>query len=124
MIVGPDDDFGPEDEGYARDYIVRRPIIVGPAPIVGSIPLRPGTIVPGDVELTPFTDAPNPSLRRYGYFIAPGDKVVVVNPADPRRGPHPRSLERERSGKPLFLTPNRWPHRRKMLEESAAETKA
>ena len=81
VIVGPDDDFGPDDEGYARDYIVRRPIIVGPAPIVGSIPLRPGTIEPGDVELTPFTDAPNPSLRRFGYFIAPGDKVVVVNPA-------------------------------------------
>ena len=81
VIVDPDDDFAPDDEVYARDYVVRRPIIVGPAPIVGSIPLRPGTIVPPDVELAPFTDAPNPKLRRYGYFIAPGDKVVVVNPA-------------------------------------------
>ena len=78
-VIVESDDFGPDDEVVVRDYIVRRP--VGPGPIVGSIPLRPGTIVPADVELAPFTDAPNPRLRRYGYFVAPGDKVVVVDPA-------------------------------------------
>jgi hypothetical protein len=78
VIVAPDD-FGPDDDVIVRDYIVRRP--VGPGPIVGSIPLRPGSIVPADVELAPFTDAPNPRLRRFGYFVAPGDKIVVVDPA-------------------------------------------
>lgn len=77
-VVVESDDFGPDDEVVVRDYIVSRPI--GPGPIVGSIPLRPGTIVPEDVRLAPFTDAPNPRLRRYGYFVAPGDKVVVVDP--------------------------------------------
>jgi hypothetical protein len=78
-VIVEQDDFGPDDEVVVRDYIVRRP--VGPGPIVGSIPLRPGTIVPSDVELAPFTDTQNPRLRRYGYFVAPGDKVVVVDPA-------------------------------------------
>lgn len=78
IIVAPDD-FGPDDDVVVRDYIVRRP--VGPGPIVGSIPLRPGSIVPADVALAPFTDAPNPRLRRFGYFVAPGDKIVVVDPA-------------------------------------------
>lgn len=78
IVVAPDD-FGPDDDVVVRDYIVRRP--VGPGPIVGSIPLRPGSIVPGDVELAPFTDAPNPRLRGFGYFVAPGDKIVVVDPA-------------------------------------------
>jgi len=77
-VVVESDDFGPDDEVVVRDYIVSRPI--GPGPLVGSIPLRPGTIVPEDVRLAPFTDAPNPRLRRYGYFVAPGDKVVVVDP--------------------------------------------
>ena len=78
VIVEPDD-FGPDDDVVVRDFIVRRP--VGPGPIVGSIPLRPGSIVPADVELAPFTEAPNPRLRRFGYFVAPGDKIVVVDPA-------------------------------------------
>jgi hypothetical protein len=77
VIVGPDD-FDPDDEVVVRDYIVRQP--VGPGPIVGSIPLRPGSIVPPDVRLAPFTDAPNPRLRRFGYFVAPGEKIVVVDP--------------------------------------------
>ena len=80
VIVAPDD-FSPDDEVVVRDYVVRRPVVVAPGPIVGSIPLRPGSIVPADVELAPFTDAPNPRLRRYGYFVAPGNKVVVVDPA-------------------------------------------
>ena len=80
VLVAPDD-FAPDDDVVVRDYVVRGPVIVGPSPIVGSIPLRPGTIVPPDVPLTPFTDAPKPNLRRYGYFVAPGDKVVVVDPA-------------------------------------------
>lgn len=77
VIVTPDE-FGPDDDVVVRDYIVRRP--VGPGPIVGSIPLRPGSIVPPDVRLAPFTEAPNPRLRRFGYFVAPGDKIVVVDP--------------------------------------------
>lgn len=56
VIVTPDE-FGPDDDVVVRDYIVRRP--VGPGPIVGSIPLRPGSIVPPDVRLAPFTEAPN-----------------------------------------------------------------
>ncbi|MDP4021054.1 hypothetical protein Q8W71_00325 [Methylobacterium sp. NEAU 140] len=79
VIVAPDD-FSPDDEVVVREYVVRRPVLA-PDPIVGSIPLRPGSIVPADVALAPFTDAPNPSLRRYGYFVAPGNKVVVVDPA-------------------------------------------
>jgi hypothetical protein len=78
VIVAPED-FGPDDDVVVRDYIVRRP--VEPGPIVGSIPLRPGSIVPPDVRLAPFTEAPNPRLRRYGYFVAPGDKIVVVDPS-------------------------------------------
>lgn len=83
VIVSPSDpDFDPDDEIVAREYFVRRPpVIVGPSVIVGSIPLRPGSIVPEDVALAPFTDAPTPGLRRYSYFVAPGDKIVVVNPA-------------------------------------------
>lgn len=77
-VIVPPDAFGPDNDVIVRDYIVRRP--VGPGPIVGSIPLRPGSIVPEDVRLAPFTDAPNPRLRRFGYFVAPGDKIVVVDP--------------------------------------------
>ena len=84
VLLSPSDpDFDPDDEVVARDYFVRRPvpIIVGPSVVVGSIPLRPGSIVPEDVALSPFTDAPTPGLRRYSYFVAPGDKIIVVDPA-------------------------------------------
>lgn len=82
VIVAPGDpDFDPDDEVVVRDYFVRQPpIIVGRSIDLGSIPLRPGSVIPADVALAPFTDAPTPSLRRYSYFVAPGDKVVVVNP--------------------------------------------
>ena len=87
-------EIGPDDEVVVREYIIRRrpaaPVVVAPAPtdpapvVTGSIVVRPGSVIPADVDLEPFDDAPVPSLRRYGYFISPGNKVVVVDPADRR----------------------------------------
>ncbi len=77
VIVTPDE-FGPDDDVVVRDYIVRRP--VGPGPIVGSIPLRPAASCRPTCVWPLHTEAPNPRLRRFGYFVAPGDKIVVVDP--------------------------------------------
>jgi hypothetical protein len=46
--------------------------------------IRPGSIIPADVELEPFVDAPVPALRRYSYFVSPSNKIVVVEPVERR----------------------------------------
>jgi hypothetical protein len=94
-------DVGPDDEVVMREYIIRRrppppaPVVVAPAPVVTAPPpvvavpepalvIRPGSIIPADVELEPFDDAPVPALRRYSYFVSPSNKIVVVEPVGRR----------------------------------------
>jgi hypothetical protein len=95
-------DVGPDDEVVVREYIIRRrppppaPVVVAPAPVVTApapviaapappaLVIRPGSIIPADVELEPFVDAPLPALRRYSYFVSPSNKIVVVEPVERR----------------------------------------
>jgi hypothetical protein len=99
-------DVGPDDEVVMREYIIRRrpapapvvvapaPVVTAPAPVVAAPPppvvaapavvIRPGSIIPADVELEPFVDAPVPALRRYSYFVSPSNKIVVVEPVGRR----------------------------------------
>jgi hypothetical protein len=99
-------DVGPDDEVVMREYIIRRrpappgPVVVAPAPVVTApapvvvapppvvaapaVVIRPGSIIPADVELEPFVDAPVPALRRYSYFVSPSNKIVVVEPVERR----------------------------------------
>jgi hypothetical protein len=100
-------DVGPDDEVVMREYIIRRrpappapvvvapaPVVTAPAPVVAAPPppvvaapavvIRPGSIIPADVELEPFVDAPVPALRRYSYFVSPSNKIVVVEPVERR----------------------------------------
>lgn len=70
-------DLRPDEEVVVREYIVRR----RPTPIVvegGTV--RPGSIVPADVDLQAFDESALPSLRRYAYFVSPDSKIVVVEP--------------------------------------------
>ncbi len=78
-----------------REYVIRRrpspapvvvappPVVTAPAPVISTI-IRPGSIIPADVELEPFVDAPIPALRRYSYFISPSNKIAVVKPVGRR----------------------------------------
>jgi L,D-transpeptidase catalytic domain len=62
------------------------PVVTSPAPVVSekvSI-VRPGSVIPADVELEPFVDAQIPALRRYSYFVSPSNKIVVVEPVGRR----------------------------------------
>jgi hypothetical protein len=99
-------DVGPDDEVVMREYIIRRrppalapvvvapaPVVTAPAPVVAAPPpvvaapalvIRPGSIIPADVELEPFVDAPVPALRGYSYFVSPSNKIVVVEPMERR----------------------------------------
>src|SRR5947209_6787335 len=99
-------EVGPDDEVVMREYIIRRrpplpapvvvapaPVVTAPAPVVAASPpavaapalvIRPGSIIPADVELEPFVDAPVPALRRYSYFVSPSNKIVVVEPVERR----------------------------------------
>jgi hypothetical protein len=81
-----------------REYVIRRrpspapvvvappPVVTAPAPVISEpvAIIRPGSIIPADVELEPFVDAPIPALRRYSYFISPSNKIVVVEPVGRR----------------------------------------
>ena len=86
----------PGDEVVVREYIIRRPVapapvVVAPAPVPPAvIPrapvayVRPGSLVPADVELEPYVDAPVPALRRYSYFVSPSNQIVLVDPVERR----------------------------------------
>ena len=95
-VVGAPDvlDVGPDEEVLVREYVIRRrpvvvappPVVTAPAPVISEpvAIIRPGSIIPADVELEPFVDAPIPALRRYSYFISPSNKIVVVEPVGRR----------------------------------------
>jgi len=100
LVVGAPDvlDVGPDEEVLVREYVIRRrpspapvvvappPVVTAPAPVISEpvAIIRPGSIIPADVELEPFVDAPIPALRRYSYFISPSNKIVVVEPVGRR----------------------------------------
>ena len=70
-------DLEPNQEVVVREYIIRR----RPPLERENMVIRPGSVIPGYVELEPFEDAPVPALRRYAYFVSPNNKIVVVDPA-------------------------------------------
>ena len=88
----------PAQEVLVREYVICRrpspapvvvappPVVTAPAPVISEpvAIIRPGSIIPADVELEPFVDAPIPALRRYSYFISPSNKIVVVEPVGRR----------------------------------------
>ncbi len=86
----------PDEEVVVREYIIRRPAlppaaVVAPAPVPPApIPhapvayLRPGAIVPADVDIEPYVDAPVPAWRRYSYFTSPSNQIVLVDPLERR----------------------------------------
>ena len=94
----------PDEEVVVREYIIRRPaiapgpVVVAPAPlrrtpvVVAPAPVppapvayvRPGSLVPEDVDIEPYVDAPVPAYRRYSYFTSPSNQIVVVDPVERR----------------------------------------
>jgi hypothetical protein len=77
----------PDEEVVVREYIIRRPAIA-PGPVVmprAPVPyVRPGSIVPEDVDIEPYVDAPVPAYRRYSYFTSPSNQIVLVDPVERR----------------------------------------
>ncbi|MBV9393686.1 MAG: hypothetical protein JOZ84_04670 [Methylobacteriaceae bacterium] len=82
----------PDEEVVVREYIIRHPaiarapVLVPPAPIPRApiAYVRPGALVPADVELEPYVDAPVPAYRRYSYFLSPSNQIVLVDPIERR----------------------------------------
>jgi hypothetical protein len=94
----------PDEEVVVREYIIRRPaiapgpVVVAPTPVpaapvaVAPVPVprapvayvRPGSIVPEDVDIEPYVDAPVPAYRRYSYFTSPSNQIVLVDPVERR----------------------------------------
>ncbi|MBV8851343.1 MAG: hypothetical protein JOZ16_17365 [Methylobacteriaceae bacterium] len=82
----------PDEEVVVREYIIRRPIAAAPVVVApGPVPpapiprapvafVRPGAVVPADVDIEPYVDAPVPAWRRYSYFTSPSNQVVLVDP--------------------------------------------
>ncbi len=73
-VVVEDYDLAPEEEVVVREYVVRRP----PSPRVifrEDLTLRPGSVVPGYVELLPLEGGRRP----LGSFVSPDDKIVIVD---------------------------------------------
>ena len=67
-----------EQEVVVREYIVRRPV-----DRVVEIPggtVRPGSVIPRDIRLSPLADISVQGLNRYAYFVSPDDKIVIVDP--------------------------------------------
>jgi hypothetical protein len=85
----------PDEEVVVREYIIRRPglargpVVVAPVP-PAPIPhapvayVRPGSIVPEDIDIEPYVDAPIPAYRRYSYFTSPSNQIVLVDPVERR----------------------------------------
>jgi hypothetical protein len=82
----------PDEEVVVREYIIRRPaiarapVLVPPAPIPRApiAYVRPGALVPADVDVEPYADAPVPAYRRYSYFVSPSNQIVMVDPIERR----------------------------------------
>ena len=67
-----------EQEVVVREYIIRRPV-----DRIVEIPggtVRPGSVVPRDIRLSPLADISVQGLSRYAYFVSPDDKIVIVDP--------------------------------------------
>ena len=67
-----------EQEVVVREYIVRRPV-----DRIVEIPggtVRPGSVIPRDIRLSPLADISVEGLNRYAYFVSPDDKIVIVDP--------------------------------------------
>jgi hypothetical protein len=67
-----------EQEVVVREYIVRRPV-----DRIVEIPggtVRPGSVIPRDIRLSPLADISVEGLSRYAYFVSPDDKIVIVDP--------------------------------------------
>jgi hypothetical protein len=41
-------------------------------------------LVPADIDLEPYDDAPVPAYRRYSYFMSPSNQIVLVDPIERR----------------------------------------
>ncbi|GAC1329523.1 MAG: hypothetical protein NVSMB26_05900 [Beijerinckiaceae bacterium] len=78
-VVTGDLDLPPDREVLVREYIIREP--AAPVVIEGGGTIRPGSLVPDYVPLRRFENIAVPSLRAYGYFVSPDNKVVIVDPA-------------------------------------------
>ena len=68
-----------EQEVVVREYIVRRPV-----ERIVEVPggtVRPGSVIPRDIRLSPLADISVQGLNRYAYFVSPDDKIVIVDPA-------------------------------------------
>jgi hypothetical protein len=79
VITTDDLDLPPDREVVVREYIVREP--APPVLIEEGATIRPGSIVPAYVPLRRFDNIAVPSLRPYGFFVSPDNKIVVVDPA-------------------------------------------
>ena len=77
-ITAEDLDLPADREVIVREYVIRTP--VAPVIIEGGGTVRPGSVVPDYVQLRRFDDIAVPSLRRYGYFVSPDNKIVIVEP--------------------------------------------
>ena len=58
-----------EQEVVVREYIIRRPV-----DRIVEIPggtVRPGSVVPRDIRLSPLADISVQGLSRYAYFVSP-----------------------------------------------------
>ena len=67
-----------EQEVVVREYIVRRPV-----ERIVEVPggtVRPGSVIPRDIRLSPLADISVEGLNRYAYFVSPDDKIVIVDP--------------------------------------------
>jgi len=71
-------DMPAQQEVVVRDYVTRQ----HPAPVVieRHMTVRPGSIIPEDVELHPLRALGDPDLARYDYFVSPDHKIVIVDP--------------------------------------------
>jgi hypothetical protein len=78
-VVTDDLDLPPDREVLVREYVIREP--AAPVVIEGGGTIRPGSIVPDYVPLRRFENIAVPSLRPFGYFVSPDNKVVIVDPA-------------------------------------------
>ena len=85
----------PGDEVVVREYIIRPPAIAPGPVVVAPVPpapiprapvayVRRGALVPADVDIEPYADAPVPAWRRYSYFVSPSNQVVLVDPVERR----------------------------------------
>jgi hypothetical protein len=87
---------GRDEEIVIRETIIRRrpagiapPVALAPRPLP-SVPvptagyIRPGSIIPADVELAPYDDGFSRPSRRYSYFVSPSNRIVLVDPIERR----------------------------------------